>query len=232
MEGFMRLWKLTDRKHRTRGATQWGEGATHTASGEGELCTPGWLHAYLSPELAVLLNPIHADISDPVLWECEGDIGKRDHDLKVGCSRLTTLRAVPLPACSVEQRVEFAIRCALAVCDEPSFVAWANAWLDGSNRSAAAAEAATEAAPEAAAAKEAAAKEAAAWAAWAAEAAEAAWAAAAAARAAEAAAAAARAARAETARAETARAETARAEMAKPLDLVALARRVLSGAEA
>ena len=136
------LYKLTERNFQTRGGCQWGEGVTVETSGEGPLCGSGWTHWYLSPELAVLLNPIHANIKDPVLWEGEGEIGLRDAQLKVGTTRGTTLRQIPLPACSIEQRVEFAIRCALAVYAEPKFREWAEAWLSGADRTAAAAEAA------------------------------------------------------------------------------------------
>jgi hypothetical protein len=43
------LYKLTDKDGRTRGDTKWGEGATHTTDGQGDLCGPGWLHAYTDP---------------------------------------------------------------------------------------------------------------------------------------------------------------------------------------
>lgn len=134
-----KLYKLTTPDHKTRKGhpeeTQWGEGITHTASGEGDLCGPGWLHAYAHPLLAVLLNPIHASISDPVLWECDGDVGKDDHGLKVGCTRLTTRFVVSLPQVSTGQRVRFAILCAKQVCDAPAFVVWADNRLDGKDRS-------------------------------------------------------------------------------------------------
>lgn len=136
------LWKLTDKNYYTRNETKWGEGIEHTASGTGLLCSAGYLHAYLSPELAVLLNPIHANIYEPVLWEAEGHVVKNDEQLKVGCSRLRTLRIVPLPSCSTEQRVRFGILCARAVCNDPAWMAWAKRWLDGTDRSEGAAEAA------------------------------------------------------------------------------------------
>ena len=145
-----RLYKLTDRKHQTKNATQWGENVTHEASGKGNLCGPGWLHAYTDPLLAVLLNPIHASLSDPVLWEAKGKVGKTDHGLKVGCVKLTTLRIIPLPEITTEQRVRFAIFCALEVCQEPAFVKWAENWLSGKDRSKKAAEAAAQAAARAA----------------------------------------------------------------------------------
>jgi hypothetical protein len=166
------LYKLTDEQDRTRGGTQWGEGVTHEASGEGELCGPGWIHAYTDPLLAVLLNSIHANFRSPHLWEATGVVGKTDHGLKVGCTRLTTLRRVPLPEVTTEQRVRFGILCALAVCDEPGWRVWAERWLSGEDRTAeAAARAESELAAGAAARAEAATQ--AAWAAveatWAAE---------------------------------------------------------------
>jgi len=223
----VKLYKLTDENGRTYGGTQWGEGVEHTALGTGELCGPGWLHAYTGSEsdpeagalLAVLLNPIHANFQPPRLFEAEGDVGKTGYGLKVGCTRLRALREIPLPVVTTEQRVRFGILAALEVCPKDGwgikFRAWATDWLDGSDRSASAAWAA----------------EAEAWAAEAEAEAEtvAAWSAARAARAA------ARAARAASAAAEAAEAaeaaagaSTAVAGATIPLDLAALARRAIA----
>lgn len=135
-----RLYKLTDERHQTYGQTQWGPGVTHEGTGQGGLCGPGWIHAYEDPLLALFLNPIHAGFTRPVLWEAEGEIDRRDHGLKVGCKKLTTLRIIPLPEISIEQWVRFAILCARRVETNPTWRAWADAWLDGSDRTAAAAE--------------------------------------------------------------------------------------------
>ena len=142
----MKVYKLTDRKYQTYGGCQWGVNITHTTDGTGDLCSPGWIHAYTDPLLAVLLNPIHANIVDPVLWEAEGDVGKTDHGLKVGCTILTTIRKIPLPAMSMEHRVRFGILCAMCVYKNVGFTAWATKWLDGSDRSRSAAEEAARAA--------------------------------------------------------------------------------------
>ena len=61
-----------------------------------------------------------AEIKDPAepgteLWELCGGAGTRVKDIKI----------TPI------QRKEFAVHCALAVCDEPMFVAWALKWLKG-----------------------------------------------------------------------------------------------------
>jgi hypothetical protein len=124
-------YKLTDKNFRTSRGTQWGEGVTHEVSGEGT----EWIHFYLTPELAVLLNPIHADFDDPVLWEIQAEIEKSDGQLIVGSRKVTTVRQIPLQKASTEQRVHFAILCALEVYSEPSFVKWATAWIDNSDRS-------------------------------------------------------------------------------------------------
>jgi len=154
-----KIYKLTDQNYRTRAGqaneTVWGEGVTHEAElpGEGDLCTGHYVHAYEHPLIAAFMNPIHANIDDPILWECSTPkIHKRDGQLKLGVKTLTTVRQIPLPVITVEQRVEIAIRCTLAIYDDPYFVRWAEKWLsaeDRSERAARAARAAAEAAARA-----------------------------------------------------------------------------------
>jgi len=141
-----KLFKLTDRDGKTWGGAQWGPGVSHSGTGKGELCGPGWIHAYEHPLIAVLLNPIHADFKTPRLWEAEGEVGLRDGQIKCGCKTLTTVREIPLPAVTTEMRVRFAILCAKEVCACRSWNAWADRWLSGEDRSEAAAEDAAEAA--------------------------------------------------------------------------------------
>jgi len=132
------LYKLTNLHSQTRSATQWGENVTHELPVRDayQLCSKQVLHAYASPELAVLMDPIHAILlPDAILWEAEGDIVVND-GTKVGCTRLTTLKRIPIPAITLEQRVTFAIKCALHVYKGPSWVAWARAWLANTNRDA------------------------------------------------------------------------------------------------
>lgn len=170
---------------------------SHSGTGEGELCGPGWIHAYEHSLVAVLLNPIHANFPNPRLWEAEGEIAIRDGKIKCGCKTLTTISEIQLPAITTEMRVRFGILSAKEVCAFLSWNAWADMWLSGEDRTQAAAErarasarasamAAAEAAEAAAEGARAAVRAAARAEAWAAR--EAAWAAAwAAARAAEAA---------------------------------------------
>jgi hypothetical protein len=99
------LYKLTTQDNMTRkgeyNETVWGENVTHSGTGKGDLCSPGYIHAYTHPLLAVLLNPIHANIDNPKFWEAEGEVVKSDRGLKVGCATLTTIREIELPAVSV-----------------------------------------------------------------------------------------------------------------------------------
>ena len=176
----MTIYKLTDQDYQTKGGMQWGENVTHRATGEKgqELCSSGYIHAYTDPNLAVLFNPIHACVKKPVLWKACGKIYKTD-GLKIGCRQLTTLKIIPLPKWETNQRVAFAILCALGVHDNADFQVWALKWLSGEDRSWAAARAAAWATGAAARAAWAAARAAGGAAAWAAGAAGgAAWAAA------------------------------------------------------
>ena len=142
----IKLYKLTDGDGQTRNDTQWGPGVSHSGTGKGELCGPGWIHAYEHPLVAVLMNPIHANFQNPRLWEAEGEVGLRDSQIKCGCKTLTTIREIPLPSITTEMRVRFAILCAKGVCACPSWNAWADRWLSGEDRSEDASEAASKAA--------------------------------------------------------------------------------------
>jgi len=140
------LYKLTDSCGKTLNGTQWGPGVSHSGTGKGGLCGPGWIHAYEHPLVAVLLNPIHANFKNPRLWEAEGEIAIRDGQLKCGCKTLTTVREIPLPSITTEMRVRFAILCAKEVCADLSWNAWADKWLSGGDRTRAEAAWAAEAA--------------------------------------------------------------------------------------
>ena len=143
----MKLWKLTDENGRTLGDTQWGEGVANSGTGVGPLCGPGYVHAYESPLVALLMNPRHAGFPKPCLWEAEGEIALRDGQLKCGCVTLTTVREIPLPVVTTEMRIRFAILCAKRVCHDEKWNAWADGWLDGRDRSDTAALAARAAMP-------------------------------------------------------------------------------------
>jgi len=122
------LYKLTDENNCT-----WKKGVEHAANEE---------HAYTSPLLAALLNPIHAGFENPSLWEVEGNIKKVDYGLKVRCTRLRTIREIPLPEITIKQHVRFAVLCAMKVCKRSRFLDWADKWLKNEDVSIASAHAA------------------------------------------------------------------------------------------
>lgn len=147
----MLLYKLTDHYGYTRpghyNACLWGEGVSHSGTGRGFLCGPGFIHAYTHPLLAVFLNPIHGAYGQAVflnpihnhglgyrMWEAEGEVVKSDCGLKVGCRTLTTIREITPPEVTTEQRIRFAIFCAKAVCADEEWNAWADDWLNNLNR--------------------------------------------------------------------------------------------------
>ncbi len=179
----MKYYKLTNQEGKTYSGTVWGEGITHQPTGKGkELCTADVIHVYDHPLKAAMFNPMHAKFTNPRLWECQVRRVVADDGLKVGVKHCTTLKEIPLPEITTKQRVYFALLVALEVYTEPLFIAWAQDWLSGKDRTVKAARTAGAAAKAAAAAAAAwAAAGAAAWAA-----AAAAWAAAGAAAVAEA----------------------------------------------
>ncbi len=144
----MKLYKITDKDGRTQNNTQWGENITHTVTKRGHtLCSDQVIHAYKDPYLAVFHNPIGGDYDEKtmLLWEAKGRVVAND-GLKVGCKTLTTIKQIDKPTLTIDQKVEIAIKCAVQVYKEPSFIKWANEWLDGTDRSKAASYAASRAA--------------------------------------------------------------------------------------
>jgi hypothetical protein len=130
------LCKLTNQELQTYNNTQWAINEWQIAAGEGELCSEGWLHGYEHPLLAVLLNPIHANIENPRLFAIEvGEKIKEDEGLKFGSNKMRLIKELELPQVSLEQRIKFGILCALEVCDNAAFVTWATGWLSGADRS-------------------------------------------------------------------------------------------------
>ena len=145
----MKYYKITD-NGQTRGETQWGEGVTHRAKkGKMELCTNTCIHCYSHPLMASFFNCIHGNCKNSQLWESEVKGKTITDNCKVGCKQLTTLKQVDLPEITTEQRITIAIKCALKVYQEPSFVQWANDWLSGEDRTKEAANASAWAAAEA-----------------------------------------------------------------------------------
>ena len=159
------IYKLTDQNMRTHNGFQWTLNKEETASGEGDLCGPGFLHAYTDPLLAILLNPIHAYIKNPRLFKGTGTVSKTDNGLKIGCTKITLTEEMDTPVVTTIQCIAFGILCAKQVYPSLNWNTWADNWISGKDRTKKAAEAAIAAAAEAARAEEAWAAQAAAWAA-------------------------------------------------------------------
>ena len=130
------VYKLTDEHNQTRGMTKWGNNVSHTAKGKGkELCSNGWIHYYTHPLLAVLMNHSHANFKSPKLWEAEASGEILNEPFKSGCKTLTTIKEIPSPEVSREQKIAFGILCAKEVCKGKAWNKWADKWLSGEDRS-------------------------------------------------------------------------------------------------
>jgi CTP synthase (UTP-ammonia lyase) len=81
-------------------------------------------------------------IQHPLLWECETTAPVAQDGLKVGVKSCTTIKTIPLPKITRQQKIKFAILCAKQVCKNKKWNTWADTWLSGKDRSKAAAVAA------------------------------------------------------------------------------------------
>jgi len=146
------VYKLTDQNLQTYNGYQWNLGKWQKRPGTGDLCSNGWLHYYHSKELAQFLNPIHANIDNPRLFIAESrGASKDDKGLKGGSTQLKIIEEIQYVKPTTEQCVKFAIFCGKAVYRDATFNKWADSWLDGTDRSYAAADSAAAAARYAAA---------------------------------------------------------------------------------
>lgn len=132
-------YKLLTQDFTTHRGTRWkgdnGEFITVRAVGTGNrLCTDDVIHFYDHPVLAVLFNPLHADIKSPVLVVIEIDSEVAHDGLKGGCKQAKIVEILKLPDITPSQKVEFAIRCAKVVYKNAEWNKWADAWLSGENR--------------------------------------------------------------------------------------------------
>ena len=142
--------KLTDQNLRTHLGCQWVVGEWKKTDGTGDLCGPGWLHAYDSAEVAAFMNPAHANFSTPVFWSAEVRGKTLDDGLKCGWTEMRLIKRVTPVEITTTQRTEIAIRCAMTVYKAPSWITWAKKWISGADRSHKSAEAAAYAAARAA----------------------------------------------------------------------------------
>ena len=128
-------YKLTTQNLTTHNGFQWTKGIVEYADGSGALCSSGYLHYYHNPLLAAFLNPIHANISNPKLWivKCEGQ-HLDDTGLKGGCTKMTLLKDIKMIEPTLNNRIAFGILCAMEVYKDETFQKWAQAWIDGTDR--------------------------------------------------------------------------------------------------
>ena len=97
-----KLIKLTDQNMKThKGSHQWELGKKYEVEPDKrgtKLCTDQVFHAYRDINLALLMNPIHADIpaSKLRIFEAEGQVVAEEWD-KVGTHNLILTKELPLP---------------------------------------------------------------------------------------------------------------------------------------
>ena len=134
------IYKLTDMNMKTYGGYPWVLGKWNRTSGKGDLCGPGWLHAYTSPVLAELLDPIHANFREYRVFrgEASGPVIS-DSGLKVGYTNMRITEELPRLHITTENRIRFGIACACRVYTSAEYRAWAGRWVSGADRTEAAA---------------------------------------------------------------------------------------------
>jgi hypothetical protein len=94
----------------------------------------GWLHCYSDPLIAILLNPINENIQNPRLFEVEVD-GKEAHcNMKYAYKKMRLMKEVNVPKITLEQKVKFAVLCALEICGDNKFTSWAKDWYGDKKR--------------------------------------------------------------------------------------------------
>jgi hypothetical protein len=100
----------------------------------------GVINAYRTPEDAVFFDCIHGKYLEAshLFWECEGAVVV-DKGTKLGVESITLIRRISAPELTVEYRLTRAINAARGVFSDPEWVAWADKWLSGEDRSAASA---------------------------------------------------------------------------------------------
>ena len=132
----MKYYKLLTQDLKSYINTQWQIGVPVIIAKEGvEMCTDQVLHCYNHPLLAVLFNPIHANIRNPKLFEIGVDQIVNTDGLKFASKSQTLIGEISLPQINTEQRIEFAIKVAKLVYKDSKWNLWADSWLDGSDKS-------------------------------------------------------------------------------------------------
>lgn len=139
MDKFM-YYKLTNSDMTTRNEFKWELAKEYKIDKkligpDKELCSNSWFHVYNSPLVAVLLNPIHANIRNPRLFECEcSGYCKLDKGLKIGFTKVKFIREIEMPEITISQKIAFGILCTKQVYLEPKWNKWADDWLNNVDR--------------------------------------------------------------------------------------------------
>jgi hypothetical protein len=131
----MKFYKLLTQDMTSHKDTKWELNIPITITKEGiEMCSDQVLHCYNHPLLAVLLNPSHANIINPRLFEIEVDAIVNTDGLKYASKSQTLIKELTIPEITTEQRIEFAIRVVKLVYKDTKWNTWADNWLDKSDR--------------------------------------------------------------------------------------------------
>jgi len=146
-----KYYKLLSKEMTSHNNTKWEIGVPISILKEGNtMCSGEVLHCYNHPLLAVFLNPIHANIKEPRLFEIEVDKIVNSDGLKFASKSQTLLKEIPLPEISLQKKIEIGIKIVKTVNKNEKWNLWADQWLSGENRSITAADAAAYAAANAA----------------------------------------------------------------------------------
>ena len=104
-------YKLIDKDGYTRrgleGETYWLDGEMKIAKGTGQsLCSDDVIHFYDHPYLAVISNPIQANIDNPRLIEIEIDKAIVADGLTGGCKQARFIKEITPPVITLEEKIE------------------------------------------------------------------------------------------------------------------------------
>ena len=132
-------YKITDQMMRTYQDFQWKVGKWERIPDEDrgyDLCTESWFHCYNHPFLAVILNPVHAEIVNPRLFKVNVAGRKTsDNGLKFGFSMMRLVEELPLPEITITQKIAFGILCVKHAYKHEQWNKWADNWLSDKDRS-------------------------------------------------------------------------------------------------
>jgi hypothetical protein len=132
----MKYYKLLSKEMSSYKDTKWEIGIPIKIEKTGNtMCSDEVLHCYNHPLLAVFLNPIHADIKEPKLFEIKVDEIVNNDGLKFASKSQTLINEIPLPKISSEQRIEIGIKIAKTVYKDEKWNEWADKWLSGEDHS-------------------------------------------------------------------------------------------------